>query len=197
MDKTEFLTHVLANPINRQLLERLASFGLNECWLVSGCLFQSVWNGLTGRDPGYGIHDYDIIYFDNNDLTWEAENNVIKRITAGFHDLSVPIEIRNQARVHLWYEEKFGLPYKALTNATESIDRYLAVSSMVGLSHSLKGDFEVYAPKGLHDIQSLEVRPNPSPSFCAEAFAIKADRWKAFWPEISVVSPVSSGREII
>lgn len=152
---------------------------------MSGALFQTVWNSLTGRDPEYGIQDYDIIYYDTKDLSWEAENQVIRRLAEGFRDLSVSLEVRNQARVHLWYPEKYGLPYPALTNASESIDRYLAVASMVGLHPDEKGGLELYAPRGLEDIQSLCVRPNPSPNFSKEAFTHKLNRWKACWPEIT------------
>ena len=35
---------------------------------VAGCLYQTVWNVLTGRDRGTGIEDYDLIYFDDGDL---------------------------------------------------------------------------------------------------------------------------------
>ena len=114
MDKSDFIARALANQTNRQILKRLPSLGLNDCWLVSGALFQSVWNSLTGRPANHGIVDYDIIYFDDRDLSWEAENRKITQLTECFKDLPAQIEVRNQARVHLWYTEKFGMPYTAL-----------------------------------------------------------------------------------
>ena len=184
----EFIARARTNQTNRRILERLPSFGLKDCWLVSGALFQSVWNDLTGRAPGYGIVDYDVIYFDDSDLSWEAENKTIKSLSEGFKDLSARIEVRNQARVHLWYEEKYGLPYAALTHSCESIDRYLAVASMVGLQPNLTGEIELYAPKGLDDIKSLYIRPNPSQNFCCVAYGRKSKRWKAHWPEVVCLS---------
>ena len=69
-----------------------------------------------GRDDLHGIRDYDVFYFDA-DTSWSAENEVIERAAHLFADLNVSIEVRNQARVHLWYEEKFGLPYPPLKSA--------------------------------------------------------------------------------
>ena len=79
----------------------------------SGALFQTVWNVLTHRAPDYGIKDYDVFYFDP-DTSWDAENDVIVRAKHMFADVDAAIEVRNQARVHLWFEAKFGAPYAPL-----------------------------------------------------------------------------------
>ena len=44
-----FLSLITKNPNNVVLLERLAQLGLNDAWLVSGCLFQTAWNVMDGR----------------------------------------------------------------------------------------------------------------------------------------------------
>ena len=36
------------------------SLRLPQWRLVAGCLYQTVWNGLTGRTPATGIKDYTI-----------------------------------------------------------------------------------------------------------------------------------------
>jgi hypothetical protein len=46
MTDAEFIEAVLSNPINRKILERLPTLDLSDAWLVSGALFQSVWNVL-------------------------------------------------------------------------------------------------------------------------------------------------------
>ena len=75
--------------------------------MTAGVLFQTVWNALTGRPPGTGIRDADFFYFDA-DTSWEAEDAVIRAGADLFADLPVPVEIRNEARVHLWYADRFG-----------------------------------------------------------------------------------------
>ena len=64
-----------------------------------GSVFQTVWNVLDGRNPTAGISDYDVFYFDASDLSWDAEDAVVKRAADLFGDLDVAIEIRNEARV--------------------------------------------------------------------------------------------------
>ena len=185
MDKDAFLAAVLKNPVNAAITRELDALALPDAWLVSGCLVQTVWNGLTGRAAGYGISDYDVFYFDP-DTSWEAEDAVIRKLEARLASLGVKIETRNQARVHLWYGEKHGLPYPPLTCATEGIDRFLTANTMVGIRRAGAG-YEVYAPNGFGDTASLIARPNPGPNFSAANYAAKVARWKGKWPELTVV----------
>ena len=185
MDRDQFLAAALTNPVNEAIARELFALALPDAWLVSGCLVQSVWNLLTGRAAGYGINDYDVFYFDP-DTTWEAEDAVIRRIDARLATLGVTIETRNQARVHLWYAAKHGLPYPPLKSSTEGIDRFLTANTMVGIRRAVDG-YEVYAPNGFDDIAGLIVRPNPGPNFSSANYAAKAARWKRLWPEVTVI----------
>jgi hypothetical protein len=178
----------MKNPFNAALLGRLPALGLPDAWLVSGCLFQTVWNLQDGHAPTRGIRDYDIFYFDP-DLSWEAEDRWIKRAAAAFADLPVEIEVKNQARVHLWYEQKFALSgYPRLRRAAEGIDYFLAPCCMVGLRRT-QGEFEVYAPAGLGDLSAKIVRPNRRWLDLArrERYYEKAARWQPLWPSMTVI----------
>lgn len=186
-DEQRFLDTVFKNPINASIIERLDSLGLRDCWLVSGSLFQTVWNVQTNRTPTYGIKDYDIFYFDSVDVSWKAEDAVIKRCAALFSGLSADIQVRNQARVHLWYEEKFGAAYAPLVNSCDGIDRFTTPSSMYGVSIQNDGKLNVYAPHGFSDPFDLIVRPNPQSAAVAHVYAKKTARWKSVWPEITVI----------
>lgn len=53
--KEEFLGIVLQNPIVREVLRRAGELDLRDWYLAAGCLFQTVWNVLDGRDPTNGI----------------------------------------------------------------------------------------------------------------------------------------------
>ncbi|HUB15598.1 MAG TPA: nucleotidyltransferase family protein, partial [Acetobacteraceae bacterium] len=101
----------MSNPANVALLSRLPSLVLDQCYLTAGCLFQAVWNRSSGQAADWGIKDYDVFYFDEHDLSWEAEDAVIQRVAALSGDLGIRVETRNQARVHLWYEQRFGTSY--------------------------------------------------------------------------------------
>ena len=185
MDHSRLVEAVLRNPINRAILERLPALGLADAWLVSGAVFQTAWNMLTGRPPDYGIKDYDIFYFDA-DTSVAAEDAVVRRVAACMSDVCNCIELRNQARVHLWYPVKFHAPYGPLCRATEGIDRFLARVAQVGLQPTGAG-CAVYAPHGLDDVATMTVRPNPCPNFRAEIYDAKAASWKTRWRELTIL----------
>lgn len=151
-----------------------------------GLPYQTVWNVLTGRAIDHGISDYDAFYFDP-DTSWEAEDTVIRTLHERLGHLGAKIEIRNQARVHLWYPAKHGLPYPPLTRATDGIDRFLTQNTQIGVRR-LDNGHEVYAPHGFDDVERLIVRPNPALNFSAANYATKAARWKALWPELTVIA---------
>src|SRR5213082_2353623 len=89
---------LLRNPTLAEVLTRAAALGLPGWYLVAGCLYQTVWNAMTGQPPEAGILDYDLAYFDASDLSWQAEDAVIQAGHRLFGDLPAPVQIRNQAR---------------------------------------------------------------------------------------------------
>ncbi len=168
----------MLNPVNCALLSRLPSLQLNQCHLTAGCLFQAMWNRLSGQPPDWGVKDYDVFYFDSQDLSWEAEDAVIQRVQKLCDDLGVTIEVKNQARVHLWYEQRFGSPYPQLVSARDGIDRYLVACTCVGIDVA-SGEF--YAPNGLQDLCSGILRINPRNRH-PMLFQQKAGQYRARWP---------------
>jgi hypothetical protein len=185
MDKDAFLAATLRNPVNKTIADELFQLALPDAWIVSGCLVQTAWNVKTGRAVDYGIADYDVFYFDP-DTSWQAEDAAIRALQGRLAHLGVTLELRNQARVYLWYPEKHGLPYPALRCSTEGIDRFLTKNTQVGIRRSQHG-YDVYAPNGFDDIAGLMVRPNPGPNFSPANYAAKAARWKKLWPELTVL----------
>jgi len=185
MNKDDFLAAALRNPANEFIADQLYALALPDAWIVSGCLVQTVWNVLTGRALDHGITDYDVFYFDP-DTSWQAEDAIIRKVQHACASLRVAVEVRNQARVHLWYPAKHGLPYPKLYGSTEGIDRFLTRNTQVGIRRTSTG-YEVYAPNGYDEISGMIVRPNPGPNFSAANYAAKAARWKSSWPELTVL----------
>jgi hypothetical protein len=186
MNRNQFLTAALRNPANEIIAEELFRLALPDAWLVSGCLVQTVWNVLTSRAVDYGINDYDVFYFDP-DTSWEAEDKIIRTLMEQLAGRGIKVEARNQARVHLWYPAKHGLPYPELRCSIEGIDRFLTKNTQIGIRHTQEG-YEAYAPNGYDDVAALIVRPNRSANFSAANYEAKAARWKALWPEITVLA---------
>ena len=191
MDADNFLVMALRNPVNDAIAGELLALALPDAWIVSGCLVQTAWNVLTKRPVDYGISDYDVFYFDP-DTSWQAEDATILKLQGLSAKLDVGIEVRNQARVHLWYPQKHGLPYPALHSSTQGIDRFLTKNTQIGIRRT-RGGHDIYAPHGFEDIVNMIVRPNPGPNFSAANYEAKARRWKTLWPELTVLAADERG----
>ena len=178
---------VRADPDLMRLLECLRSLSLPQWRVVSGCLYQTVWNILTRRQRGTGLQDFDVVYFDQRDLSWDAEDAVIRRVTQAMTGVSAPIQVRNQARVHLWYEGHFGVPYTPLGSTDEALLRYPATVQAVGVRLETDRRLDIAAPFGLADIFGMIVRPNPF-GHGRSSFDAKAARARAVWPEAIVAA---------
>ena len=180
-----FLEIVLADPTVTAMLDRAPALGARR--LVAHRR-SAVPDGveLAHRTPaGTGIRDADFFYFDE-DTSWEAEDAVIRAGAGLFADLPVPVEIRNEARVHLWYAEHFGTPAPPFRDCADAIDSFAAVCCCFGVTIDADGEPRVYAPHGYDDLFSLVVRPNPrlAPRHVYEA---KTARWQQQWPELTVL----------
>lgn len=172
----------MQDPVNAALATRLPGLGLRQGYLTAGCLFQAAWNHTAGRPPGWGVKDYDVFYFDDTDLSWEAEDAVIRRVHEAVADLDVTVEVKNQARVHLWYEKRFKVAYPRLGSARDGIDRYLIACTRVGIDLA---DGSLYAPDGLDDLGAGILRMNPLLPMPA-MFLKKAADYRARWPWLSI-----------
>jgi uncharacterized protein len=187
MSRQRFEAVLRDDPGIMHLLSRLRALALPQWRLVAGCLYQTVWNVLTDRPRGTGIEDYDLVYYDGADLTWEAEDAVIRRVSAATRDCVGPVEVRNQARVHLWFAERFGGVYPRLDSADEALGYYASVVHAIGVRLEPDGRLDVVAPFGFDDLFAMRIRPNRILTNAASHVA-KAARAKTIWPEV-VVEP--------
>jgi hypothetical protein len=110
---------------------------------------------------------------------------VIRRVAAAFASpLRDQVEARNQARVHLWFEGKFGEPYPPLACCAEALERFVSPLFSVAVRLERRGGLTIVAPGGLEDLFALRIRPNPTrrtPGFARIAASIMSR-----WPEVLV-----------
>ncbi len=168
-----------------QVLTGVRALDLPDWMIFSGAVYQRVLNDLTGRPPDHGVKDYDVGYFEATDLSYEAEDRQIQRVAAAFEPpLREMIELRNQARVHLWFEGRFGEPYTPLTESAEALTRF--VSPMFAVAVRLEADdgLKVTAPFGLDDLFAMRLRPNPLRP--TNGFGRTAAGIQARWPEVEI-----------
>jgi uncharacterized protein len=184
----ELLTAILrATPSLMQVLSLARRLYLPDWLVFSGAIYQPVLNHLTGRPLDYGIKDYDLAYFDASDLSYEAEDAVIRRVKAAFNDpLRSLVEVRNQARVHLWFESRFGEPYTPLSRTAEALERFASATFAVGVRLEPDERIRIEAPFGLADLFALRLVPNPLRK--TVHFVRASANARRRWPELVIAS---------
>jgi len=184
---------VRAAPSLMQVLRAVRALALPDPLVMSGAVYQRVLNHLTGRPSDHGIRDYDLGYFDASDISYEAEDVVIRRVAAAFDEpLKSLVEVRNQARVHVWFEAHFGEAYTPLSCTAEALQRFLSPMFAVGVRLDADDRLHVAAPFGLADLFALRLRPNPRrPSGGFDRVAAGVRRR---WPEVRIAAAGDQGQ---
>jgi uncharacterized protein len=173
---------VMGSPVLAPILRQWTKIALPDCWLVAGAITQAVWNDAFGLDPEYGVADVDLVYFDASDLSEDSEAAHAARIAGLFADLGVKIDVKNEARVHLWYSAKFGYEIAPYTSTRHAISTFPTTATATGVQPGLI----VSAPFGLSDLFDKIVRPNKV-QITRAIYEAKVNRWRAVWPRLTIV----------
>ena len=184
-DQIDILKYILSKSKKiMRILRIIEECDISNCYLAAGCINQTVFNYYHGYDIDYGIGDYDIVYFDE-DLSYEAEDKVIKMIKSKVND-DIELDIKNQARVHLWYYEKYGVNREKYVNVENAISRWTSTVTCIGIR--LDGDkLIVCAPYGLDDLFNMIIRPVKI-DCDKDIYDNKCKKWKGIWQNIKIIS---------
>jgi len=186
MNNDRQLAEILkTNPSVQKIFERAEELHMSNWYLGAGGIVQTVWNAAHGFDPEYGIRDYDLVYYDASDTSYEGEDVFIQKGKELFSDIPVLVEIRNQARVHLWYEKHFGHPIDQYKSVEEAISTWPTNVTSVGVRYTDEG-LCIHAPFGLDDIFGMVVRANKA-QITKKIYEDKVKKWIELWPKITVI----------
>lgn len=167
------------------ILDRAGSLGMPNWYVGAGCISQTVWNILHGFDPEQNIKDYDLVYYDASDISYEAEDIFVQKAKKLFEGFPVVIDLINEARVHLWVEKKFGYAIDQYQSVEEAISTWPTTITCVGVRRN-NGVTQAYATFGLDDVFNMVLRPNKK--VVTEAvYMNKVKKWTALWPKLTVV----------
>lgn len=178
-------TIVRETPDLMHVLQTAREIALPDWMIFSGAVYQPVWNRLTGRPASYGIKDYDLAYYDASDISYEAEDVVIRGVADAFDPpLRAMVEVRNQARVHVWFPEKYGEPYPPLSCSAEAIARFTSPAFSVGVRLEPDDGLTIEAPFGLEDLFAMRIRHNPLRP--TTGLVRTAENARKRWPELTI-----------
>ena len=176
---------VQSNETLNYIMMRAANLGLKYYYIGAGCIAQTVWNYQMGFDLMHGISDIDFVYYDDSDLSPEKENMTIQFIKDSVGSCPVELDIKNQARVHLWYKEHFGYDIKPYISIEDAINSWPTTATSTGVRLE-NGKLKVYAPYGLNDLFGMIVRANKV-QITEEIYMQKVKKWTAKWPSLTVI----------
>lgn len=166
-----------------QLIRFAENCGLADYYIGAGSIAQTVWNDQSGHDLMYGISDFDFVYYDP-DLSEEKEKQTAGDIRRCFPG-GVAIDVKNEARVHLWYREHFGYEIPQYPSLEAAIDTWPTTATAVGVRLQDSRLF-VYAPFGLDDLFGRVVRANKA-QITREIYETKVKKWVLKWPDLTVI----------
>ena len=186
LKKDELLRIVLENPVVRNILDEAGNLNLPDWFVGAGCIAQTVWNKHHGFNLTNNIADIDLVYYDNEDLSFEAEDKMIRMTKEKLSHLPIPVDVKNQARVHLWYCKHFGYDIKPYASIYDALRSWPTTATSIGIRKEKNG-YNVFAPFGLDDLLNLIVRANKV-QITEEIYNSKVGRWTKCWPGLKVIS---------
>lgn len=187
--QANFLKNILLkNKALVKILNILAiKYRLPNWYIGGGAIPQIAWNYFHGFELNHRIDDYDIVYFDKNNLSKEAEEKKEAEIKNIFKKCPVRLEVVNEARTHLWYEQDFGKKIQPYSCTEEAIFSFPTTASATGVTLAQDKKMKIFAPHGLTDLLSLTVRANKI-QISKEVYKKKCQRWKKVWPKLTIIS---------
>ena len=172
------------NETLKEVLKRLEKSNLKNYYVGAGCINQTVFNYLHGLRIDANINDYDIVYYDE-DTSYEKEDIVIKYVEELLSDLNIKLDVKNEARVHIWYNEKYNENRMPYTSVEDAVSRWGTTITCIGVRLE-NNNLIVDAPYGLNDLFNMVIRPVKT-DFTEADYIRKINKWKKNWPKLTIM----------
>ena len=166
-------------------LSAVRELGLTSWCVGAGAVRNLVWDALHESAPST-LADVDVAYFDAAAIPGH-EKQLEDRLMARFPH--TPWDVKNQARVHEWFEGHFGYPVQPLLSLEEAVASWPEYVTCVGLTLQADDSIKVIAPYGLEDLFGIVVRHNPVRA-TVETYRqrIQQKRYAERWPRVTVIA---------
>lgn len=169
-----------------EMLRAVREIGIPDWYIAAGAVRNLVWDTLSGFEDRAALRDVDVVFFDAEDLSEEYEEAIRSKLRARMPD--VPWTVVNQARVHLWYKRRFGVPLpRPYESVEDGISTWQTTVNSIAVRLESDDALTVYAPYGLEDLFNFTVRAiarHPLPLSVEDLVAEK--KWKERWPQIKI-----------
>lgn len=182
----EFVSILKHNKDLMKILDYIYELNLPNFYIAAGSVFQTIWNYYDNKPLNFGIKDIDIIYYDDNDLSKENVKKLEDKITEHFKELNYKFDVKNEARMHLWYKEKLNKNINQYINSEDAIDHWIATVHSIGITKE-NDNIKVYAPYGLSDIFSRTIRPIKHKANSKKLYDKKVTSWQKRFEKLNII----------
>ena len=188
-EQNEKLISILKMNTNLiDILNYIETLKLPNYYIAAGSVFQTVWNYYDKKDLNYNIKDIDVIYYNDSDLSVDADikyYNLIDDFCKN-KDYKYEIDVSNEARMHLWKKEKFNIDVEPYKCSEDAINKWIATVHAIGITKE-DDEIRIYAPYGLSDIFSRTIRPIKHNYNTKEIYNKKAKSWNERFDNLNVI----------
>jgi hypothetical protein len=161
-------------------------------WLIgAGVIRDLVWDHLHGFDRTRRPKDVDLVFFDPGSLGSDRERSVLREVTAEAPD--VCWDVTNQAGVHLWYPQVFGVEVQPLASSADGVATWPETATAVAIRLHDDDKIQVVAPCGLQDLFGLICRRNPRRVSEQEyRRRVESKHIASRWPQVQILDASDS-----
>lgn len=184
-DRAEFRTLLTSSKFLNEVLNTIKECKDEKYYIGAGAVAQTIWNAKFGYADGYGIDDVDIVYFNDIDISKEDEDMKLNAIREALKAISQKIDLKNQARVHLWYKEKFGSDINSISSIENAISRWPTTSTSIAVRVDGNSMLETIAPFGISDLIGCKIKPNKT-QITKDIYEMKIAKWIKKWPKLEI-----------
>ena len=144
----------------------------------------SCYDALTGRYTGEedGWQKWKDL---DEDTSYEKEDIIIKDLKERLKHLDLKFDIKNEKRVHIWYNEKYKTNRKEYQSVEDAISKWGTTITCLGVRME-NNKLIVCAPYGLNDLFNLILRPVKI-DFTKEDYEKKVTKWTSKWELLKVI----------
>jgi hypothetical protein len=190
-DRRALIRLIHDSPWFTDLLQAAREVNAPNWCIGGGVLRDLVWDTQAGGfDPAL-VKDVDLAFFDPAHLGVDRDIEIEHALQASAPH--IPWDAKNQAAVHTWYPQRFGIAVEPLVSVEDGVATWPETATSVAVRLTAGDAIEVIAPYGLQDLLGAVWRRNPR-RVSVEEYELRIQRKQVRqrWPHVSIV-PASHG----
>jgi len=179
MSEQQIIEWIAQDDQRMAALRTARTLALNDWCLAAGFVRNLVWDRLHKHPQNTPLNDIDVVYFNPQELSAEADKLYEQRLDALAPHL--PWSVKNQARMHVKYGRE---PYRS---SSDAISYWVEIETAVGVRLNDNDKLELVAPLGVESLFDFTISANPkhgAPAVLLERARTK--NWTGIWPGLRI-----------